>query len=350
MMDFEFLNYIYFWNSVKDILIAIWLWLLILLIIIFIKRIVIARLEILSNKTGTQFNDNIITFLSNIPFYFLFILSIYFTIKILNINEKVQTIVDIILIFVIVIESIRILLKVIGFWLHKILVTSKVKSDITTYNLFMLLTKIWLYILGWLFLLSNFGVEITPLLTSLWIVWLAVWFALQKILADIFSSFSIYLDKPFKIWDYIEIWTDGWIVKKIWIKTTRITTLQWQELIISNAELTWARINNFWNMKKKRIVFSVWVVYETSSKKLRQIPIIIKGIINSFDNIELDRVYLKNFGDFSINYEIVYFINDPDNNDFTDIQQEINLQIFELFSKHKIKFAYPKMIIYAKKS
>jgi small-conductance mechanosensitive channel len=139
------------------------------------------------------------------------------------------------------------------------------------------------------------------------------------------------------------------IVKKIGVKTTRIQTLQGEELVVSNNELTSTKIQNFGLMERRRIVFSVGVTYDTPYEKLKKIPDMIKEIIGKQKMAEVDRVHFKAFGDSSLNYEIVYYVKVGDYNTYMDTQQAINLAIVEAFEKEKIEIAYPTQTVYVRK-
>ncbi|MFH0711295.1 MAG: mechanosensitive ion channel domain-containing protein, partial [Candidatus Aenigmatarchaeota archaeon] len=149
--------------------------------------------------------------------------------------------------------------------------------------------------------------------------------------------------------DFIIIGTDMGTVKHIGLKTTRITHINGQELIVSNRELTTARILNNKKMERRRIAFTFGVEYKTSVKKLKKIVVIVKDIFSKIKAAELDRVHFRAFGDFSLNFEVVYFINSQDFNVYMDTQQEINLQIKERFEKEKIDFAFPTQTIHLQK-
>ena len=149
--------------------------------------------------------------------------------------------------------------------------------------------------------------------------------------------------------DFIIIGQDMGTVKHIGIKSTRIQTLQGQELIVSNRELTNARINNYKKMEKRRIVFSFGVEYGTSTRKLKAINSIITGIFKKMKSAELDRVHFKEFGSFSLDYEVVYYLNTNDYTKYMDAQQEINLAIKEQFEKHGIGMAFPTQTIHIRK-
>ena len=178
---------------------------------------------------------------------------------------------------------------------------------------------------------------------------IAIAFALQNILSDIFASFSIYFDKPFKVDDFIIIGDDKGVVKKIGIKSTRIQTLQGEELVISNKELTESRVHNYKKMERRRIVFVFGVTYETPTEKVKKIPSIIKDIIEKTELADIDRVHFKEFADFSLNFEVVYYLKTSDYAEYMDTQQEINLAMKEHFEKEQIEFAYPTQTVFVHK-
>jgi small-conductance mechanosensitive channel len=207
-----------------------------------------------------------------------------------------------------------------------------------------------LWVLGGLFILSNLGIEVTSLIAGLGIGGIAVAFALQGILSDLFSSFSIYFDKPFRIGDFIVIGTDSGIVERIGIKSTRIRTLQGEELVVSNAELTTARVQNFKKMQERRIVTNFGITYETDAQLLRQVKSVVQDIFGCIDGAKLDRVFFTTFGDSALQYEVVYFVSSSEYAEFLRVQEEFNIALFEKFAELGIDFAYPTQTIYTKAS
>jgi small-conductance mechanosensitive channel len=136
------------------------------------------------------------------------------------------------------------------------------------------------------------------------------------------------------------------------MKSTRVELLQGEELILSNKELTTASIRNFKKMNKRRINFSFGVTYDTPLKKLKKIPDIINSIIDSkkLEHVfKLDRVHFTEFGDFSLNFDIVYYLKTKDYAIFRDTQQEINYRIMEAFEKEGIEMAFPTQTIFINK-
>jgi small-conductance mechanosensitive channel len=204
--------------------------------------------------------------------------------------------------------------------------------------------------LGLVFLFDNLGYNVTAIVTGLGIGGVAIALAAQNILGDLFNYFVIFFDRPFEIGDFVVVDDKLGTVEYIGLKTTRLKSLSGEQLIISNSDLTNSRLHNFKRMTRRRILFSLGVLYETPIEKLKIIPDIIKSILAEQDSITADRVHFARYGSFSLDFEIVYFVESPDYNAYMDVQQRVNLRIFEEFTKHGIEFAYPTQTLFVNKS
>jgi small-conductance mechanosensitive channel len=103
-------------------------------------------------------------------------------------------------------------------------------------------------------------------------------------------------------------------------------------------------------MDRRRVVFRLGVTYETGLRELKEIPVVITNIIKGINDTVFDRAHFFSYGDFSLVFEIVYYVIGSDYNKYMDIQQEINLKIKEEFEKHGIEFAYPTQTLYLNKT
>ena len=177
----------------------------------------------------------------------------------------------------------------------------------------------------------------------------AIAFAAQAILADVFAFFSIIFDKPFEVDDLIL--TNGYMgtVEHVGIKTTRLRSLAGEQLVFSNATLTNSSLQNYKRMENRRILFKIGVTYDTSSEQLKEIPGLIKNLIENVACTTFDRVHFCEFADFSLNFEIVYYVLSSDYYVYMDILQEVNLRIKEEFDKRGIEFAFPTQTLYLQK-
>jgi len=157
------------------------------------------------------------------------------------------------------------------------------------------------------------------------------------------------MDRPFKIGDFIVLGDQSGTVKRVGIKSTRIELLQGEELIVSNSELTKSQIRNYGIMEKRRMSFNLGIVYGTPSTLLEKIPVIIQKIIESEENTKFIVSRFTKFGDFSLNFYTIYYINTSDYNESLRISEQINLKIIKEFEKEKIEMAFPTQTLHIQK-
>jgi small-conductance mechanosensitive channel len=91
------------------------------------------------------------------------------------------------------------------------------------------------------------------------------------------------------------------------------------------------------------------VTYQTQADKLERIPGMIQEIIEAQKQVRFDRAHFSSYGDFSLNFEIVYWVLDRDYALYMGIQQEINLALYRKFEEEKIEFAYPTQTLFVEK-
>jgi len=201
-----------------------------------------------------------------------------------------------------------------------------------------------------LLVLDNMGVDVTALVASLGVGGVAVALAVQNVLGDLFASFSIVFDKPFVVGDFLMIDKYLGSVERVGLKTTRLRSLTGEQLVFSNSDLLASRIQNFGKMKERRVAFNIGVTYDTPRSALKRIPKMLQAVIENQPQTRFDRAHFKSYGDFSLVFEIVYYVNSADYNMYMDIQQSINLGIHEQFENEAIDFAYPTQTLFLKQS
>ena len=219
-------------------------------------------------------------------------------------------------------------------------------ARMTTVRAVSLAARLVVILVAVILVLDNLpGVEITALVASLGIGGIAIALAVQSILSDLFASLSIILDKPFVLGDFIIVDTYMGTVEYIGLKTTRVRSLSGEQLVFANGDLLKSRIRNYKRMAERRVVFTLGVTYQTAYRHLKSIPGWIETIIEALDLSRFDRAHFQGFGDYALEFEIVYYVLDPDYNRYMDIQQAINLAIYKKFEAEKIDFAYPTQTV-----
>jgi small-conductance mechanosensitive channel len=197
--------------------------------------------------------------------------------------------------------------------------------------------------------LSNLGINIGAVIAGLGIGGIAVALAAQNVLGDLLASLSIVLDRPFVVGDFIVAGNERGTIEYIGIKTTRLRSLSGEEVVLSNKDLLESRIHNFKRMWRRRVVQKFGVVYSTPAHQLEMIPTWVKEIVTSKMQVQFDRCHFFEYADSSLNYELVFFVDNPEYNFFMDIQQSILIDIFKKFSSEKVSFAYPSQSLYIEK-
>lgn len=352
MQRFLFLQQHNLWgNSLWMYVVAIGIFFLTIIILKIIKVLFLGYLKQITTKTKTHVDDIIVTIFDRIRWPIFVLVGLYLSMRALILPDIWNRIVLFFVLLVTVYEVLRIVDQLSIYFLKEYSYRHGGVEGINTsfVQAGRLLLRIVFWSLGFLFVLSNLHVNVSSLIASLGIGGIAVALAAQSILSDIFSSFSIYIDRPFAIGDFITVGINSGTVKKIGLKSTRISTLRGEELIISNKELTTTRIQNFKRLKKRKQVTTVSVVYELSEETLAKIPSWIEEIIKKVEKAEFERCHFSAFSPYSIDFEIAYLVDSADYTVYMDTKQQVNLAIFSLFKKYKINFAYPTQFIYEKK-
>ncbi len=337
-------------NTNQDYAVALIVFAAFLLIFKLFQGFVLRRLRKIAQKTETDIDDTLINAVQTLKPPFYSFVAFYLALNFLTVSGLVQKAVNIVLVIWVIYQVVIALQVLVDYIVRKQISKHKDKGTQTAVGVLGKTTKVLLWAGGLLFMLSNLGINITSLIAGLGIGGIAIAFALQNILNDLFSSFAIYFDKPFVVGDFIKIGEHAGTVEKVGIKTTRIRSTTGEELIVSNRELTTTRVQNFKRLSERRSIFTIGVVYETPAEKLRKIPSIIQTIIESQSLTRFDRVHFKTFGDFSLNFDVSYYVQTTDYKKFMDTQEIVNLEIVEAFEKEGISMAYPTQTIYLEKT
>lgn len=343
----DFWNRMILENTVRDWLIMLGIIVVSFLLLRLFQRIVVSRIKDFAARTATTFDDFLIRMIQSLVMPLLYLLILYYAFRYVHLPARLQTVLNVAMLFIVTFFVLRMITAFVGYSFHQAIARKEKNAQREKQARGILLivqTGIWL--LGLLFLIDNLGYDITTLVAGLGIGGIAIALAAQTVLGDLFSYLVIFFDKPFEIGDFIVVQDKAGTVEYIGIKTTRLKTLGGEQLICSNTDLTNSRVHNYKRMQERRVVFSFGVVYTTPAAKLKVIPGLVKQIIENVGETRFDRAHFQTFGDFSLNFEVVYYVLSPEFNLYMDKQQSINLTLFELFETEKIEFAFPTQTVF----
>jgi small-conductance mechanosensitive channel len=310
--------------------------------------VVHGRLSKLASRTKTEWDDHIARALAQTKSVLLLGIALSASIRTLHLPEKADRGLAIAAALLFIVQG--------AIWTSGLLVSwlestrqRKMEDDratATTLTALGFVGRVVIWSVALLLALDNLDVDVTALVAGLGVGGIAVALALQNILGDLFASLSIVLDKPFVLGDFLIVGEHLGAVEHIGLRTTRIRSLSGEQLVFSNTDLLGARIRNYGRMMERRVAFPIGVTYQTPADKLRRIPQIIREAIESQDGTRFDRSHFKGYGSFSLDFESVYYVQGPDYNKYMDVQQAINLHIYETFANEGIEFAYPTQTLF----
>jgi small-conductance mechanosensitive channel len=339
-------------NSLSHFLVAFSTAFVIFAVLIGLRYLMSTQIRRITNRNHALWGNILVEVMASTKILILLIFSLLLGLLALEISNETQRILIHTAIAVFLFQLGLSLSKGISLWVtYRMGNQQKTEGTPDNHNYaiisFVLRLTVWIVI--FLLVLDNLGIDVRTLIASLGIGGIAVALAVQNILGDLFASLSIALDKPFLVGDFIVIDKLSGTVRHIGLKTTRITSITGEELVISNADLLKSRIHNYKKMEARRIEFTLNITFDTPAEKLQRIPDIIQEVFRPVQTVRLDRVHFSRIGQSSLDFEIVYYVNVADYYVYVEAQQAINLAIMECFTKENIGFAFPTQTLYINK-
>lgn len=192
-----------------------------------------------------------------------------------------------------------------------------------------------------LFALDVAGYNPRNLLTTLGIGGIAIALALQNVLADLFAALSIVLDKPFVVGDAIAVDDLEGTVEHIGLKTTRVKSVNGEQLVFSNADLLKSRLRNFTRRQGRRMVLRVTLAPGTPAERLARVPAIIAEVLAAEPRADLQRTHLLGTGPLGFDVETAILVPNPDVTVAFDTRQAILLEVYARLAREGILLARP---------
>ncbi len=316
---------------------------LVTLIIARLTKIVVGRF---TRRTKSETDDYILNVLISTIKPIGWVISASIAWKVLPIQDEIDQIVLgisklFLLVFIVRLIN-KIILRLMQRWALKI-DDSAVSTMLQSLRP-MVRALIWC--VGFVFYLQNMGVQMAAIWALLSAGGIGAGLALKEPVQEFFEYITILLDKPFQNGQFIHIEGVWATVERVGVRSTRLRSLNGEIIVMSNSFLTNGVISNYAEMKHRRLVHRLGVVYETSIEKMKDIPILIKSIVEKTPDALFDRCHFVEFGSCSLDFELVYYVPTNDYVRAMEAQQEINIEIMRSFEKKAIEFAFPTQTIH----
>ena len=347
----EVLHQEFYGNSILNWAIAVGILILSFVVVKMLYWIFSNVIRRLTSKTKTNLDDVLIDKLEKPLTYLVLILGYWISIHYLVFKEEVELVLENAAYFLLVIDVTAILSRIVDALITEIIMPISEKSDSNFDNqLIPVIQKgvrsiIW--ILGIIIGLDNIGFDITAMIAGLGIGGLALALAAQDSVKNIFAGIMIFLDKPFRIKDRIQV--DGFdgIVEEVGLRSTRLRTLEGRIVTIPNSRFTDNSVTNVTSQPTLKVKLNLGLTYDTDEVQMQKAIDILEDIVKNQEAITDDYAAgFNGFGDFSLNILFIYYVK-PDSH-WLDTQTLVNKEILRRFNKEGLEFAFPTQTILKK--
>ncbi len=204
-----------------------------------------------------------------------------------------------------------------------------------------LLVTVALFAVAIILILDNLGVNVTGLVAGLGIGGIAIGLAAQGIFSDLFAALAIILDRPFRRGDAIKFDATAGTVEEIGLKTTRLRSLDGEQVVISNTNLLNKQIQNFSGQDERRFILRFGLVYQTPPETLERVPEIVRDIVHRHEHARLVRCGPVAFSPSSLDFDLEMRMATVDYDLAFATRGRICIEILAAFREAGIQFAYP---------
>lgn len=203
------------------------------------------------------------------------------------------------------------------------------------------LVSVALFAMAFIVILENLGANVTTLIAGLGIGGIAIGLAAQGIFSDLFAALAIVFDKPFRRGDTIQYDQTTGTVERIGLKTTRLRSLNGEQVVMANTKLLEREIHNYAEGESRRSQLPFGLIYQTSPDQLEKVMPLAKAAVESRDGCHFVRCAILGFGDSSIDFELIYDSAKVDPNDVGADRTAVAIALLRTLAKHDLEFAYP---------
>lgn len=188
-----------------------------------------------------------------------------------------------------------------------------------------------------------FKLNVASLIAGLGIGGLAIALAAKESLENLLGSFTIFLDKPFVVGDLIKVEGIEGTVENVGFRSTRIRTMDKSIITLPNKKMVDSAMDNLTLRSYRRVKFNIGLSYDTPKETLMNITAEIQNYLNQREHISSDDsvVIFENFGEYSLNLMILYFVEIMEYKHYLMIKEEINYKIMDIVKEKGAKIAYP---------
>ena len=310
---------------------------------IFFKYKIVPVLKKIFQKTETKLDDLLFQSITRPVSFLIVATSFCMAVLILDIDGMVNTFVSSVLL-----EGLAILAVVWVFWNFTSSLPQAVPFHARGFaEAVRTLLRPVVLIVALVILLHNLGYNVRSLLATLGIGGIALAFAAQDTIKNLFGTFMIIADKPFKVGDMVDTEGIKGQIARVGLRSTKIQSLEGHVVSIPNGILANQTIRNWTEAPHRRIQKTLQFTYETTSEQIKAVgEALLKNLEAREGVFKGPNIYFKELGDSSLNLSLSYRVKGGNWSKSTAIQTSVNHDILKIAEEHKAEFAYPTLSLY----
>ena len=199
-------------------------------------------------------------------------------------------------------------------------------------------------ILGLLFLLQNFGLNVAALIAGLGIGGVALALASQKSVENLLGGIMLALDQPVRVGDFCR-YGDGktGTIEDIGLRSTRIRTMERTVVSVPNADFSSLQLENFTLRERILLQTTIGLRYETTTEQMQHILATLQALLEGDSRVIADtaRVRFIGFSPTALNVELFAYVATSDHAEFMAVREELFLRVLQIIREAGTDFAFP---------
>jgi small-conductance mechanosensitive channel len=349
----EILGQVYLGNSLQDWLLSLAGFLITLTVLPLLRGLVMSQRKRIQSFEPPMGVELALVLIARTSKLFLWIVALYVALRFLELGPRVEKSANIVIVVVFWVQVALWGMAAVNFGLDRQRQRGAGAGDPAvqgSLGILSFIARLAIFTVAALLALDNLGVNITALVAGLGVGGIAIALAVQTLLGDLLASLSITLDKPFVVGDWLRVDNVEGTVERIGVKSTRLRSLSGEQIILANADLLKSRVHNLGRMPERRVLFTLGVTYETPRAKLERIPALVESVINATPDTRFVFCVFRHFGDFALQFEVVYYVALEAGAKYLEILNNVNYGIHAAFEREGISFAYPTQTVVVRRA
>lgn len=337
-------NTITHWSVFAALMLAAWL------LRTFICTTVFKTLKVFASKTETTLDDKLFPALEGPTKGLIFVVGTLMAFKVLKLAPQVDSAVGI---------AYKIAFPAVIFWgviraldaiVEHLGEVAKAKGmGIAAFLPLIKKTVIGVFIiLATLTIIQSFGYDVKTFVAGLGIGGLAFALAAQDTIANLFGSFVVAIDQPFKVGEFVRIGSHEGTVEDIGMRSTKLRTPARTLIAIPNRTVANEAIVNITRMPQRRVDQIIGLTYDTNEEKMCEIVGDIRNILTSDPEVHPQTIVVNfvNYNSSSLDIQMLYFTSNPDWVKHMETRERINLRIMRAVKERGLSMAFPTQTLH----